>query len=111
MYTITLADGTTKLTGLSKNGDNFISESKVDESIFTDNLSTMTIADEDTSEETVMTDVELIQQVQYDEDGDWYLCFRELSEQEKTEQAYSDGLTDVQLALAEIYEMVIGGNS
>lgn len=108
MYTITLADGT-KLTGLSKNGDNFISTEKVDESIFTDNLSTMTITDEETSEETVLTDAELIQQVQYKEDGDWYLCFREISQQEKAEREYSDGLTDLQVALAEVYELVIGG--
>lgn len=43
-YTITLADGR-KLTGLDKNGDNFVSKTKVDEKIFKDNLSTMKVSD------------------------------------------------------------------
>lgn len=48
-YTITLADGR-KLTGLSKNGDNFVSSEKVDETIFKDNLSTMKVSDGETEE-------------------------------------------------------------
>ena len=76
-YTITLADGQ-KITGLSKNGDNFVSKTQVDESIFDGNLSTMTVSDGET--EQVLNNVELIQQVEY-KDG-WYLAFRELTAQE-----------------------------
>lgn len=76
-YTITLADGQ-QITGLSKNGDNFVSQSEVDESIFEGNLSTMTVSDGETTE--TYENVELIQQVKY-KDG-WYLAFRELSAQE-----------------------------
>ena len=97
-YTITLADGR-KLTGLSKNGDNFVSTEKVDEKIFKNNLSTMTVSDGKT--ETVLHDVELIQQMEW-ADGTWYLAFREITGQEKS-------LTDLQLALAEVYELIIGG--
>ena len=98
-YTITLADGK-KLTGLTKNGDNYVSKKKVDETIFTDNLATMTVSDGET--ETTYKNVELIQQMEFP-DG-FYLCFREISEAELT-------VTDLQEALAEVYELVArGGN-
>ena len=97
-YTITLADGR-KLTGLTKNGDNFVSKTKVDESIFVNNLSTMTVSDGET--EVTMTDVQFIQQMEW-ADGSWYLAFREISSEEKA-------MTDLQLALVEVYEMILGG--
>lgn len=78
-YTITLADGQ-QLTELELNGSNFISNTKVDESIFEDNLETMTVSDGEN--ETVYHDVEFIQQMHWP-DGTYYLAFRELSEQEK----------------------------
>jgi hypothetical protein len=96
-YTITLADGK-KLTGLTKNGDNYVSKTKVDESIFTDNLTTMTVSDGET--ETAYQNVELIQQMEFP-DG-WYLCFRELTEAELA-------VTELQEALAEVYELIVGG--
>ena len=96
-YTITLADGK-KLTGLTKNGDNYVSKKKVDESIFTDNLTTMTVSDGET--ETTYHNVELIQQMEFP-DG-WYLCFRELTEAELV-------VTELQEALAEVYELIAGG--
>lgn len=76
-YKITLADGT-QIKGLSKNGDNYVSKKQVDESIFENNLSTMTVSDGET--ETEYSNVVLVQQVEYS-DG-WYLNFRELSSQE-----------------------------
>ena len=96
-YTITLADGK-KLTGLTKNGNNYVSKKKVDESIFTDNLATMTVSDGET--ETAYQNVELIQQMEFP-DG-WYLCFRELTEAELA-------VTELQEALAEVYELIVGG--
>lgn len=107
MYTIKLADGQT-LTGLSKNGDNFISKTHIDESIFEKNLSEMTVSDGETEE--VFKNVELIQQVE-EEDG-WHLAFRELSPQEifnNLVTVNSDSITDIEVALAEVYEMLIGG--
>lgn len=81
VYTITLADGR-MLAGLGKNGDNFVSAEKVDETIFKDNLSTMAGSDGET--ETVYHNVELIQQVHYSDANPpgWYLCFREKTAQE-----------------------------
>ena len=94
-YTITLADGR-KLTGLSKNGDNFVSAEQVDESIFGDNLSTMTVSDGET--EVQYRDVEFIQQQEW-VDGSWYLAFREITESEKREKAINEKLQAIEQTL------------
>lgn len=94
-YTITLADGR-KLTGLSKNGDNFVSSEQVDETIFENNLSTMTVSDGET--EVQYHDVEFIQQQEW-VDGSWYLAFRELSENERKEKAVSMKLQEIEQTL------------
>lgn len=107
-YTITLADGQ-KLTGLSKNGDNFVSSEKVDETIFKDNLSTMKVSDGETEE--TFENMVFIQQMEW-VDGTFYLAFREQTPQEKMLAAIaanSESVTDMQLALAEVYEMILGG--
>lgn len=44
MYTITLSDGT-KLTNLNLNGNNYISNEPIEDSIFEGNLDTVTITD------------------------------------------------------------------
>lgn len=77
MVKLILADGT-ELKRFKQNGNNYVSKTEVDVSVFEDNLSTLTIVDGDT--QMVMHHAELIQQVQY-ADG-WYLCFREKTEQE-----------------------------
>ena len=107
MYTITLANGK-KLTGLDMNGTNYVSKEKVDETIFKDNLSTMKVSDG----ETTYTDMVFIQQMEW-ADGTFYLAFREKTKEEKLVavlNATSNSITDVQVALAEVYEMVLGGN-
>lgn len=107
-YTITLADGR-KLTGLSKNGDNFVSTEKVDETIFEDNLSTMTVSDGETEE--TFENMVFIQQMEW-ADGTFYLAFREQTQTERIYAALtatSDSVTDIQMALAEVYEMILGG--
>lgn len=109
MYTITLANGT-NLTGLDMNGTNYVSKEKVDETIFKDNLSTMKVSDGET--ETTYTDMVFIQQMEW-ADGTFYLAFREKTKEEKLVAALnatSNSITDVQVALAEVYEMVLGGN-
>lgn len=77
MYKLILADGT-EIKNLTKNGDNYISDKKIDENLFKGNLSTLTITD---GEETItMQNAELIQQIECD--GKFWICFRELSERE-----------------------------
>ena len=109
MYTITLANGK-KLTGLDMNGTNYVSKEKVDETIFKDNLSTMNVSDGKT--ETSYTDMVFIQQMQW-ADGTFYLAFREKTKEEKLPPAIhanARSVTDMQVALAEVYEMILGGN-
>ena len=110
MYTITLANGT-RLKNLDMNGSNYVSKTKVDESIFTSaNLATMTVSDGET--ETTYTDVVFIQQMEW-ADGTFYLAFREKTREEKLVEAITantDSMTDLQVALAEVYEMILGGN-
>lgn len=101
MVTLILADGT-KLTGFTENGSNYVSKKKVDESKFTNNLSTLTI--DDGENQRVLNNVELIQQVEY-ADG-FYLCFREKTQ----EELVAESITDIQLAMADIYEQMLGGN-
>lgn len=108
LYTITLADGR-KLTELSKNGDNFVSTEKVDETMFKDNLSTMTVSDGETTE--TFKDMVFIQQMEW-ADGTFYLAFREQNPQEKilaAINANSESVTDLQMALAEVYETILTG--
>lgn len=60
MVKLILADGT-ELKGFKQNGNNYVSQTEVDVSVFEDNLSTLTIVDGDT--QMVMHNAELIQQV------------------------------------------------
>lgn len=100
-YTITLADGQ-QLTELGRNGDNYVSKTKVDESIFEDNLDTMTVSDGET--ETEYHDVEFIQQMQWVDDT-YYLAFRELSEQEKMLKDMQRKILSMQTAISDVDEM------
>ena len=107
MYTVTLADGT-KLSNLSVNGTNFVSKKKIDESIFTDNLSTITVSDGKT--ESAYNDIVFIQQMELN--GEYYIAFREKFAEEKlleTITANESTVTDIEVALAEVYEMMLGG--
>ena len=99
MFKLILADGT-EIKNLTRNGDNFISDTKVDESLFAGKLTSLTITDgEDVTIE--MNNAELIQQIEYQ--GKYWLCFRELSERELKDMAlesqiqYLAMMTDVDI--------------
>ena len=97
--TLILADGTA-LTGLRVNGNNYVSDTKINENIFITNLSTLTIIKD--GEQTVLHNAELIQQVHYP-DADppgWHLCFRELTEEELRQPALDAAVYVARLALA-----------
>lgn len=96
MWKIILANGK-ELTGFTQNGNNYVSKTKVDESVFEGNLSTLTLTDGET--EIVMHNAVLIQQVKYT-DG-WYLCFRELTPQE-IQYAALNGKIDYLAMMADI---------
>ena len=98
MYTIKLADGI-KLENLDKNGTNYVSKTKIDESIFKNNLSVVTVSDGET--ETTYHNIEFIQQMPWS-DGTYYLAFREIPKEEVA-------ITNLQLALTGLYEQMLGG--
>ena len=111
MYQITLHDGTV-LDNLELNGNNFISEKVIDDSVFSDNLGTVTISNGETTE--TYTDMKLLSN-RVDGGKSWFVL-GEKTEQEKAMERLlaaltinSESITDVQLALAELYEMIIGG--
>lgn len=99
-WKIILADGT-ELTGFRRNGTNYVCENKVDMSVMEGNLSTLILTDGD--ETIIMRSAELIQQVYYpnaDPPG-WYLCFRELTPEERMCTAWETAqkIRDVSLPL------------
>lgn len=100
MYTIKLADGT-ELKNLELNGNNFIAETTIEDAVFKDNLSKVTFTDDDTQATATYKDMVLIQNTTYGDERSWFIL-AERDPQEKT-------VTDLQLALAEVYEMLLGG--
>ena len=107
MYTITLADGK-QITNLELNGTNYVSEVKIDEHIFEHNLSTMKVSDGKI--ENTYTDMIFVQQMAIDDK--YYLAFRTKTQNEKlaeTIKKNASSVTDMQMALAEVYEMIAGG--
>lgn len=83
-YTIILSDRTT-IENLKMNGNNFVSETEISESIFDGKLSTVVISDNTGWEET-HHNMQLVQVVYYDEsygvEPGWYFILRDLSEGE-----------------------------
>lgn len=107
MYTITLTDSK-QITNLELNGTNYVSEVKIDEHIFEHNLSTMKVSDGKT--ENTYTDMIFVQQIEID--GKYYLAFRAKTQNEKLAEIIkknTSSVTDMQMALAEVYEMISGG--
>ena len=107
MYTIILADGQS-ITDLKLNGTNYVSKNKIDEKIFEHNLSTMTISDGKT--EIIYKDMTFVQQMEIN--GEFYLAFRSKTKDERLTETIinnSNSITDIQLALADVFETVQKG--
>lgn len=111
MYTITLSDGT-KLKNLELNGNNYISKTILEDSVFEGKLDTVVISDGEKSE--TFTDMKLMSN-RVDGGKSWFVL-GEKTAQEKKEEAIAavlaanvGSITDLQLALAEVYEMILGG--
>ena len=79
-WTITLADGTS-LEGLELNGNNFISETEIDEGIFEGNCSTVKCVSS-SGEEHVISNAELQQQKKYKEVPGYWISFKTKTEDE-----------------------------
>lgn len=111
MYTITLADGT-KLENLELNGNNYISDTVIEGSVFEGNLDTVEISDGSTT--GIFTDMRLMSNIVRD-GRSWFVLGEKSAQQKAMEQieklytTNADSITDVQMALAEVYEMILGG--
>lgn len=101
MYTITLATGK-KLTDLGLNGNNYISKKKIDESIFTEEAMSEVIVDDGETKET-HKDWIFVQQQKW-VDGTYYLCFA-------PQDTNVSEILKVEEAIAELAELIVGGNN
>lgn len=94
MYKITLADGT-KLENLELNGNNYIAEGVVDDSVFKDNLATVTITDG--KETTTYEDMVLLSH-RVDGGRSW-IVLGVKSEKEKQEEATARKIAELEQAM------------
>lgn len=96
MYTITLPNGT-KLENLKLNGNNFVSATKIDETLFSDILSEVKIENDESS--YTMRNVSLLQQMEIDNEYYFILVEQEISNQDKVEAQvmYTALMTDTLL--------------
>lgn len=111
MYKITLADGTV-LKNLDMNGNNYIAEGVLEDSVFEGKLGTVTITDGETTE--TYTDMRLMSN-RVEDGRSWFVLGEKTAQQKAMEQmeklltSNADSITDVQVALAEVYELILGG--
>ncbi len=111
MYKITLADGT-ELKNLELNGNNYIAEGVLEDSVFEGKLSTVTVTDGKTTE--TYTDMRLMSN-RVEDGRSWFVLGEKSAQQKAMERmeallsSNADSITDVQVALAEVYEMILGG--
>ena len=94
MYTITLNNGT-KLENLELNGNNYIAEGVIEDSVFQDNLASVTITDGQTTE--TYTDMVLISN-RVDGGRSWFILGVK-SEKEKQEEATARRIAELEQAM------------
>ena len=95
MYTITLTDGT-KLENLELNGNNYIAEGVIEDSVFEGNLDTVKITDGETNE--TFTDMRLMSNIVRD-NRSWFVL-GEKSAQQKKEEAMAKQMAELQKAMS-----------
>lgn len=113
MYTVTLADGT-KFENLGLNGNNYISQTPISADAFTETgLKTVTIEGGENGTE-ILKNVKLIQVQQYGEEY-WFILAEKTAQEiaaeelQKTLKADGTDITDLQLAVAQLYELITKG--
>lgn len=111
MYSIKLANGKT-LKNLELNGNNYISDAVLEDSIFEGNLGTVVISDGKSSE--TYHDMKLIAN-RVIRDKSWFVLAEKTEQEKATERlnatlaANADSITDMQMALAELSILIAGG--
>lgn len=94
MYKITLHDSTV-LENLELNGNNYIAEGVIEDSVFADNLATVTITDGTTTE--TYEDMVLLSN-RVDGGRSWFIL-GEKTEQQKKEEAWNRRFTEMEQAM------------
>lgn len=109
MYKIIFKDGT-EVTNLDRNCNTFIAEQAFDTSVLTaSNLSQITIVDLETAITEDWTNVEVTACGSTD-DGNYWFALNQLSRVDLETKQLEDTITDMELAIVEMYEMITGGN-
>lgn len=98
-FKITLSNGTV-LEGLGLNGNNYISEKKIKDSVFEDNLSRVEILDTATGETTILRDAELVQNIKVG--SEYWFVFREKSQEELEIEALNGAIIELAEIIGEL---------
>jgi hypothetical protein len=88
MYKIKLSNGT-ELSNLELNGNNYISKVIIEDSIFENNLTVVTIYDTDAETETNCLDMKLVQNIIVD-GSSWFILTKKTLEEKRTESVDKD---------------------
>lgn len=105
MYKITLKDGTI-LNNLTLSGNNFTSQEIISNSTFENNLDTVIVEDEERSE--THTNMFLVTNRTIDNKSCFILA--EKTPQQIQSESLDSNITDIQMALVDLYESILGGN-
>lgn len=89
---ITLSDGTV-LENLGLTGNNFVSDEKIDDSVFEDNLDKVEIFDSATDEKQVLHDADLVQNIKYGDE--YWFILREKTKEEVDIEALNGAIIEL----------------
>lgn len=101
MYTIKLYDGT-MLENLELNGNNFISDTIIPDSVFENNLKTVELFDGENTQ--ILTD-QFLAANRVENNQTWFVLIDKTPDMKREES-----MTDLQLALVELHESLLGGS-
>jgi hypothetical protein len=104
MYRITLENGFI-LDSLELNGNNFISNDVVSDDIFNNNLNSVEISDGENAH--IYNDMILVANRVYN--GQSWFILAEKTPEQKEKELLETTITDLQLALVEMYETILSG--
>lgn len=99
MYSLKINDF--EINNLTVNGNNFVSENKIDTNSFENDVFNLILIKGKTK--TTYQNIKFVQQ-QEQTDGSFFLSFREVSTDELKQKTLEQEITNTQLALVEIYE-------
>ena len=99
MYTIKLYDGTV-LDNLTLNGNNFISNTIIPDSVFENNLKTVEVFDGENTQ--ILTD-QFLAANRVENGQSWFVIIDKTPEMKREEE-----ITNLELALVELYESLLG---